>query len=154
MFALFNHSFSCLFTVDGYESLKCLWDPPDIHYTGFCVLRNGVCLDQNTISVTAGHKDGSQRRIKSILFELFGNREPMQEKPSLPEMEVVVKLRDRPFSPIWLLELVILGFRAALWHYVQTIQQVVGYRRPALGIHGKPANKQEVFRLFQSAEII
>lgn len=147
MFALCNRSFSCLFTVDGYESLKSFWDPPDMHYTGFCVLRNGVCLDQNTISVTAGHKDGSQHWIKSILFELFGNREPMQERPSLPEMEGAVKLRDQPFPPILLLEVVILGFRAALWHYVQTIQQVVGYCRPALGINGKSANEQEVFQL-------
>lgn len=143
MFALFNRRFACLFTVDMFETLKSLWDPSDIHYTGFCVLRNGVCLDQNTISVTAGHKDGSQHRIKSILFELFWNHEPMQEKPSLPQMEGAVKLRDRPFSLSLLLEVVILGFRVALWHYMQ----VVGYCRPALGIHGKSANKQEVFRL-------
>lgn len=89
----------------------------------------------------------SQRRVsapdKKHSVRAVWNHEPMQEKPSLPEMEGAVKLRDRPFSLSLLLEVVILGFRVALWHYMH----VVGYCRPALGIHGKSANKQEVFRL-------
>lgn len=80
-----------------------------------------VCSDQNTISVTTGHKDGSQCLIKSILFKLFGYQESMRVKPSLPEMEGAVKLRYQPFSLSLLLEPVILGLNVALWHYMQTI---------------------------------